>query len=299
MNSMLSGLDYKLQNPFKDSEKVREVYQQVQKRVNQERPKIDEFEGVVSREKILADKKDVAKMEEYWNKTNDQEVWDVKMKSEIAEYLIYKNIGGWIDYKAVPLLTEKSDDYLRGVDLVIESEDNQKDVDHLGIGIDIALTSDKKVSTTFERKKEKMKQMLATGKMTEARYVSGGSFTGSITHLPYTLLSVSSSHVESLFSKTLMKTPSVLEQQHILKHIVAYQTVLQLNTYTAVAQAYGHERMAYEYAKANNFAVEIFSDLNQKLYQDEKLWQKVAADQGMQEISAFCDSLKYDLTKNK
>lgn len=295
MTSIYEKIDRNIAHPFRDIEKVKEVYTKIEQSIERERPDPEEFRGIISDQEIEEDLKEVARREKSWEQTDTEDILEIKMKATIAEYVIYKNLGAWMNQVAVPLLTAKADDYIRGIDLVIESESDKGegvDIDHLGIGIDVALASERSTSESVDRKTKKVRGILKSGKMGEARYVTGGSYEGKIQNLPYTILSISPSHIEDLFSSVLRKDQSEKEKTHILKYIVAYQIVLQLGTYYNEADRLGHEVMAYEIGLANNLAVEIFNPLIEELGANPELWNKVANDPGTKEIIYFCESLK-------
>lgn len=293
MNSIYEKIDRNIAHPFRDIERVKEVYTKIEQQIERERPNPEEFRGIISDKEIDEDIERVAELEEIWEKTDTEDSMEVKMKATIAEYIIYKNLGAWMNQIAVPLITAKADDYIRGIDLVIESENDLSEnanIEHLGVGIDVALASERSTSESVDKKTKKVRNILKSGKMGEARYVTGGSYEGKIQNLPYTILSISPSHIEDLFSSVLRKDQSEKEKTHILKHVVAYQIVLQLGTYYNEAEKLGHEVMAYEIGLANNFAVEIFGPLIEELRTNPELWEKVQNDAGTKEIIEFCNS---------
>jgi hypothetical protein len=298
--SIFDTLDYKIAHPLRDVEKVKEVHEKIESLLEKERPNAEDFRGIIPDDQIDKDIKDVLEAEARWEQKNTEEQKDIKRKADIAEYIIYKNLGTWMNQKAVPLLTAKPDDYLRGVDLIIESEqsvNNEKgDIDHLGVGIDVALTSEKGMSEALEKKEKKVRQILKSGKLNEARYVSGGSYEGRIENLSYIILSVTPSHIEDLFSSVLKNHSTQKEEAHILKYVVAYQITRQLRTYCEVAHGLGKNNLAREYAVANNFAYECFNHLIDDLAKDEVLTKKVMQDVGVQEIERFLEELRGLLT---
>ena len=281
---------------MKDPDNVRETHAKIEELIRRERPNPEDFRGIIPDSEIDADLAKVAELEKNWELHNDKEANDVKMKADIAEYIIYKNLGTWLNQRAVPLMTAKPDDYLRGIDLLIESEQEEGGgFQHLGIGMDVALASERGVSNAVEKKEKKVRQMLKSGNLTEARYVSGGSYEGRIADLSYTILSVSPSHIEDLFSSVLRKDSSAKEQAHILKYIVAYQIVKQLGTYYMIADNAGKDMLARKYAIANNFANDIFGHLITDLQNNPEIWKKVSQDAGTQEIERFCNELEQEI----
>lgn len=291
----IAGLDYRLHHPFHDPDHLKEVHAKVEVLLQRERPNPEDFRGIIPDEEIDADLRTVAELEARWSRRDTPLSIEVKMKADIAEYMIYKNLAGWMNRLVVPLIMSKADDYLRGIDLAIESESmDLQQVKHLGIGIDVALTSEKKLSTQVEEKIHKVRGILKTGKMNEARYVSGGSYEGRIKNLPYIILSISPSYVEELFSQVLTKGQTEKEMNHPLKYAVAYQIVLQLNTYALVAEKKGHRTLAHSLAEANNLAVDLFGHLIEELHADPVLWNKISHDQGTKEIIEFCNSLEQE-----
>lgn len=292
---IIRRLDKKLENKLSDSDFVNLVHEQVTKTIDSERPNPIDFKGIVDPQHIRDDAKKVRELEEIWALENDESAIEAKKKADIAEYLIYKNFSTWTEYRAVSLISAKADDYLRGIDLLIESEDpeNQDIINHLGLGVDIALVGEKRAD--IESKKLKMKKNLDNGYLTEARYVSGGKFEGSLPNLPYTILSISSEHVNDLISAANHKLPTEKEKKHILKYIVAYQIMRQLGAYYNFSKSKGFEDAADQYGLANNFATEIFSELISDLQNDPEIWKQVSNDVGVKEIEKFCSELETEI----
>jgi hypothetical protein len=294
-DAIIRRLDKKLENKLSDSDFVNLVHEQVTKTIDSERPNPIDFKGIVDPQHIRDDAKKVRELEEIWALENDESAIEAKKKADIAEYLIYKNFSTWTEYRAVSLISAKADDYLRGIDLLIESEDpeNQDIINHLGLGVDIALVGEKRAD--IESKKLKMKKNLDNGYLTEARYVSGGKFEGSLRNLPYTILSISSEHVNDLISAVNHKLPTEKEKKHILKYIVAYQIMRQLGAYYNFSKSKGFEDAADQYGLANNFATEIFSELISDLQNDPEIWKQVSNDVGVKEIEKFCSELETEI----
>jgi len=299
-DKFLNSLSRKLQRKSIDKDTVSEVYGRLEREINNKRPKPEDFSEFVEVKKINVDITAVEKLEQKWASESSQSAIELKKISDITEYIIYKNLSTWVDNKATALLTAKADDYLRGIDLVIESNQEptvkNPDIEHFGVGIDVALVSKDHYSSSFESKKAKMKRMLETGKLTEARYVSGGHFKGSISELPYIILSIQSSHVNDLLEASASKTSTQKEKNHILKYIVAYQILRQLGTYYRVSNNVRQEHAAYQYGVANNFATNIFDNLIQEIENSDELWQKVSQDIGVIDIERLCDQIEKDLT---
>lgn len=289
-------MNFNLESKISDSENINKIHETIQTRFDQERPNPIDFYDILSREMIDHDMRRVEKQEQKWLEQGSESDRENKKRSDIAEYIIYKNLGTWIDYQATILPTSKPDDYLRGVDLIIESEDldTTGNVDHVGLGIDIALTTQYGESKGLENKKEKMKQRLLSGELTEARYVSGGSFTGSIPDLSYIILSVSSSHVYELMPSVLNKNSNQIESNHLLKYITAFQFLFQLETYFKISAKKGYGNTAHSYGKAQNFIFSIMGSTYQEIVDNEELQDRVFKDPGTLEIYNFCNSLKQE-----
>lgn len=293
-------ITFKASNPFEDMDRVKKVHATIESLLEKERPNPEDFRGIIPDREIDSDIKIVRELEEKWDREDTLEMNNVKIKASIAEYIIYKNLGTWINFAANPMMTAKADDFLRGVDLILESEkegdSEDLNINHLGIGIDVALASETGKSNSVEKKEKKVLDILEKGEMSEARYVDG-AYRGRIKDLPYIILAVSPSHVERLFSSVLEKGSTEREEKHILKYIVAYQILLQLGTYYTVAKTRGMEEFAYSLAVANNFATDLFGGAMNELEQNPKLWEKVENDAGTMEIKKFCTSLEESLTK--
>lgn len=290
-----SNIDRNLRNKLGDKESIENIHKKILETLEKERPEPMDFVDHVDMKDIEKDIADVILCEKNWAKEISLEDREIKQQADIAEYIIYKNLGSWIEHKANPLLTTKADDYLRGVDLLIESEDDEKKVNHLGLGVDVALIKKEGYSSGFEKKKKKMERYIKTGKLTEARYVSGAHFEGSLNNLPYIILSIGSNHVNDLVLLSTHKISSEKEKSHILKYIVAYQIVRQLGCYYQVSEAQGFELAAHQYGVANNFASDLFTELISELQNNPELWLKVSNDVGVVAIEKFCDDLEKEL----
>ncbi len=292
--NMLGSLDYKMRHPFQDPDRVKQIHEKVELLMEKERPNPEDFRGIVPDQQIDKDIKNVTMLEKRWSERGDPEELEVKRKADIAEYIIYKLLASWVNQKAIPLLSSKPDDYLRGIDLIIESdmpEDSGDKVNHLGLGIDIALASEKKRSNSFKLKTEKVREILLSGMLDEARYVSSGSYEGTIKNLPYLILSVAPSHVEELLSLASSRQVTEKEEGHILKHIVAYQIIRQLGSYYQFSEKMGRVEMSRSYALALNLAHDLFGHLIDELKTRSELWERVSTDAGVQDIEGFCIEL--------
>lgn len=296
VDKLIDQIDRRMNNKLSDKDLLKSVHEKVAQIIDTERPNPVDFKNIVDVEKIREDAKNVRNLEDIWSRNNDESTIEAKRSADIAEYILYKNFATWINFKANPLIAAKADDYLRGIDLIIESEDeNDEDhLHHLGLGIDIALVSEKR--SDIESKKNKMRNNLEKGYLTEARYVSGGHFEGSLQDLPYTILSISSKHINDLLSVATQKLPTEKEKKHILKYIVAYQILRQLRVYYNVSSSKKFDTAAYQYATANNFAVEIFSDLILEIENNQEIWNEVSSDVGVIEIEKFCTEIENSLT---
>lgn len=280
---------------FLSKEKKQKIAETVREHMDKNRPQPEDFKNIpgMSTEMIDMDIRKVVRLEEEWKKESDESRLELKQISDIAEFIIYKNLETWIDHKAVVLLSSKPDDYLRGIDLILESESEEgKGFDHLGVGIDIALTSVHGEGIGFELKKQKMRERLLAGELTEARYVSGGSYEGIIPDLPYVLLSVDKSHIDTLIPFAEKQIATEFEKNYILKYIIAYQIILQLHAYHDVSKKRGLEKSAHEYAIANNFFYDVVDSLYKEILDNPELAKKVVNDPGVKQINDFCEDLE-------
>jgi len=293
--NIFNSLDFKMKNPMKDSENVKNVHQKLERIVNSKRPNPEDFRGIIPDSEINYDIKKVSELEQKWKSEINPDAMNAKMIADIAEYIVYKNLGFWVNERATPIMTSKADDYLRGVDLLVESHVQEGGgTQHLGIGMDVALLTEKvSTSETVEKKEKKVRQILKSGILSEARYVPG--VPNGLKDLPYTIISISSSHVDELSGSVFREDESVKEKNHILKYIVAYQIVRQLGTYYSVADAQEKEHLAYQYGVANNFANDIFGHLISDLQNNPDIWKKVSTDAGTQEIERFCSELEKEI----
>lgn len=132
---------------------------------------MDSFRDLYGDDRVDADEKEVRRLESRFARS-DQKVLSggvtkeqVHQLSVISESFLLRgfNEGEWVPYCGA-IKTTEYDDYVNGVDLVLEYKKAEDPASHLGLAIDVTFSND------LERKLSKIKEEIAKGTLTRIKY---------------------------------------------------------------------------------------------------------------------------------
>lgn len=161
-----------------------------------------------------------------------------KAISDLLEGLIYKGIneGGWLGKDVTSFPTALFDDYVNGVDQIIDFHYPETDSHaYLGLAIDVTTGN---VGTVYE-KFEKIKKSIdrddtGEGSLATIKYFSRAHFHGVVRNVPQAVVGIEPSRVERLALDWKGKHESL--GQSPIKRLLLMQMRLQMETFASYAE---------------------------------------------------------------
>ncbi len=164
-----------------DEERVIRLCLELERQIDVRRPHPEDFYQVYGENECVADLKKVSDIKnEFVHKTFRAGVDQAKVEHDsrlasIAENLLIKNISehGWFGENAVAIPTHDFDDYVGGVDFVVEFYDEQNPSTYAGLSIDATFSKNPAI---VNKKLDRIKDECEVGKVAEVKYFSSYQF---------------------------------------------------------------------------------------------------------------------------
>ncbi|HEY1041864.1 MAG TPA: hypothetical protein VGE48_00360 [Candidatus Paceibacterota bacterium] len=139
---------------------------------------LEEFRDLYGSEVIDADLAKVARL-----KSNFAPEDRNKFASEIMEGIIYDQSerSDWLGPYAQTIRASEYDDYVNGIDLVVEFDEPERSRSHLALGVDATFSR-----TNIEKKLRRVKDEIDSGSLASIKYFrsQNGRFMGRLTNVP-------------------------------------------------------------------------------------------------------------------
>jgi hypothetical protein len=257
----------------------------------------DDFRGKeFSDEFIDACKKDVEKIKEKFERAN--KISELKSQieenfglskeyrkaSEYLEALFYNKLGGkdgWIP-NAIVWKTSEYDDYVNGIDFIVESEDRE-----LALGTDVTFSH----STALTHKLEKIKKEIDAGELPQLTFYD--QIKVNERPLPHAVIAVEREKVIKALKLWADSDNNEIFGNLLRNHPLRAKTMLelemQLESFAAYAKSIGRRDIAASYN-------ELLSQIQLLIIDHEETIKNYRAliddDMAYQTIFSFCENLK-------
>ena len=210
-------------------------------------------------------------------------------KALILEAIINEQIelNEWFGQGARTIRPSRYDDFVNGVDTVVEFDRQEQGMSHLGLATDITFGSH------IIEKLRRIKTEIKSGALTRIKYFQSeaGGFRGEYRGIPRIIIGADSSHVADLIQlwSSKQRTDRTTLAKHPFQFKMLEEARLQLETYRRYARDIGQEPVAQTYDKtlaivtgvmrakdghynANNFIGDnLFARLRRELEQFDSL----------------------------
>ncbi|MEK7568962.1 MAG: hypothetical protein AAB497_02515 [Patescibacteria group bacterium] len=156
-----------------------------------EAPKMEDFEGLYSKEEIEKDKREIERIKK------DPKFREQHGRALIAAGIFYEEgeRSCWLGYETNVILTSEFDDIKRGSDFVLEI--SQEDDSFERIAIDLTISEDQGV---LEDKYRSLRTRLSDGKLTDLKYYYSeiSKTKGAIENIPRAIVQIKKDQLEEL-----------------------------------------------------------------------------------------------------
>lgn len=204
---------------------------------------------------------------------------EYRKKADYLEALLYNKLGGkngWIP-NALVWKTSEYDDYVNGVDFVVETENRE-----FSLAADITFSH----TTNLEKKLERIKKRISLGQLPKLDFYE--STDGKTIELPHVIIAVEKTKVEKALKFWVDGDDSLLER-HPVKAKILLEIEAQLEAFAVHAKKEGKRDIASKYN-------EMLSQIQRMLSEKEELIKRYQSliddDQSYKSIMNFCNKLK-------
>jgi hypothetical protein len=212
---------------------------------------------------VARDEKTVAELEALFQAENSPIQKINKQFATAFEAVIYEHveISDWMGGNTRTIKTVPFDDYVNGIDLILEINPDLPDQDpsHVALGIDVTFGG----GSSLDRKFEKLREKIRTGQFPRIKYFQSGDFLGMKMNLPEVILGVSRELVgdlAALYTRT-DKEGKLQLGKHPVQNLLAQQVLAQLHAFARFADKNNQPAFA---AKLRSMNTLLFPALSEK-----------------------------------
>lgn len=203
------------------------------------------FRDLYGDERVGADEKEVRRLRARFARA-DQRILpggatqeQVHKLSVISESFLLRglNEGDWVPYCGA-IKTTEYDDFVNGVDLVLEYKKAEDPASHLGLAIDVTFSKD------LERKLSKIKEEIAKGTLTRIKYFDSPNshIRGELRGIPRGVVGFDTDTMNRI--SEYRKTYGEMPKNDPLRSVSFHQLSMQMRTFAEYAEEIGSPSLA-------------------------------------------------------
>ncbi len=224
-----------------DAEKM---HQKAEKLIEESRINEEDLRGLYG-EQVSSDITRVARLEKQFSSRENGETAEMKKVADIFEALILDcgELSNWLGENAFTIKTSRFDDYVNGIDMVIEFRDEEAlSASYLGVAADVTFTSDP------AKKFERIREHIDKGELGKVKYFTSEhmNIAGQLSKLPEVVIGASKKTVMELAELWLERKQEELAK-HYAQVMVLRQIKDQLETFSLYAGSVGQDEAANIY----------------------------------------------------
>jgi hypothetical protein len=241
-DNFLAGLDRRRQSKDFLHPNIEKAHHRTEEIFRKEAIQLDDFIGKqpYSDDQINADKLKAKELKKRFE-TEDPH----KKYADVMEGLIYRQISqsGWFGEKAMPIKTSLYDDYINGVDLMVEFEEESRAKRHLGLAVDVTFSADANTGT-LDKKFDRMKKEIDEGHLAEVRYFKSKNRRMIFENLPRVVVGMERTRVMELATLWLNEDRHEELKNHPVQRMILEQVYAQLVGLARYAEVQGQAEVA-------------------------------------------------------
>jgi hypothetical protein len=240
--NFLDGLDRKRENKDYLSPNVEKAHHRTEDIFKREAIKLADFVGIqpYSDTQIAADMNKARELKARFQTTEAHKIY-----ADVMEGLIYRQIGrsGWFGPEAAAIKTSDYDDYVNGVDLMVEFEGESRSRRHLGLAIDVTFSADANTGT-LDKKFDRIKKEIDGGSLAQVRYFKSRNTRMIFENLPRVVVGMERIKVTELATIWMNDERHGEFATHPVQRMILEQVYTQLVGFSRYAEAQGKTELA-------------------------------------------------------
>ncbi len=259
-------------------EDIDKLYQEALEEMPMFRPNIEDFYDSYPKETIENDKMEIDFFEHEF-KASDKKI------GTIVEYLLFKNIKRWFGDKIKPILPSEYDDYVRGIDLVLEiPESVNKDGKYHAVSVDLVLgASERFIEKLMYIKKYNIDEGY---KMKGPKYFktdTGALFSGTMVQ---SVIGVAGGDFKKLCDQELAHNETSV-QENIIPYVSVVQLLTQYKGFEEYASSVGKYNIADAYRQAYDDLSKASMSLLSNIATNPDLENKIESSRSIKNLKTF------------
>lgn len=263
------------------------IYMKAEKVVQRSIIHEDEFAQAYGEEAVTRDLLSVMNKEEDFNKKRSPFEAEQKKVADIFEALMLEHgeLSDWFGSNATTIKTGKFDDFENGVDLMVEFNNEDEGISHLGMAADVTFTSD----TT--KKFDRLRSQIDAGTLARVKYFKTEDGAG-LDHLPEVIIGADKKTVMQLAELWTERKNKELAT-HKIQIMILHQIRAQLDVFAKYARSIRNEEVAKIYEERS---VVINQILSQKKVIEQNVKYELMDDSVHTSIMSFLSAWNKSLT---
>lgn len=178
---------------------------------------------------------------------------------KIFEAILFEQIeqSNWLGENATTIQPADYDDFVNGVDCIVEIEESETATSHLALAMDVT------VSGRFGDKFKDIKGSIDAGELTKIKYFAtdAGNFKGEKSLVPHVVVAVDRPTLFSMIKAWTKKDRKALAE-HPAQVKILEEIRLQLKAYGEYAASVGQQKLADVYGHSLAIAEKIIAEKN-------------------------------------
>ena len=245
-----------------------------QKYLSEESIKTNQFRDLYGKEVVNRDNNLVTRLKQDFAENhkkilpNGINFEQLKQLSDVTEAYLLRgfNEGKWIPH-CNGIKTSDYDDYVNGVDMVLEYDNADSPARHIGLGIDVTFASN------VEDKLAKIKREIETGALTSIKYFDSPNshFRGELKKVPRAVAGFDIDSIRRL--ARLRQTGGELPENDPLRFVVLHQLDMQMKTFSEYASKKSLPSQEV-LSRTSKFITLLYSFVKQNNHYDPELVEK-------------------------
>jgi hypothetical protein len=194
------------------------------------------FVGFYDAAMLQRDVEEVARLEGLFEQNSS------KIYADILEAIACEHgeLSDWFGPKSQVIKTARFDDYKNRIDMIVETETDNRQFSHMALGIDVTFGT-----SSIAKKLESIKRSIDSGELGQVKYFHSDrqNITGRLSKIPQVVAGIEIDRVRELGLSWMNRRNAELAV-HPVQMLILTEAALQLETFAAYAKQRGNTEIA-------------------------------------------------------
>ena len=231
---------------------------------------MEDFSELYGEENVAKDRKKVRDIKSRFEEDKN------KIPATVLEAIVMEQseLSEWFGPHASTLRTTEFDDFVNGVDLVVEFNEPERSSSHLALGVDVTFGA-----STIQKKFRRIKDEIDAGQLASVKYFrsQNSRFQGRLSQIPRIVIGIEKENLQNLAALWVQGKKKELGI-HPVQRLILVEARRQLETFAKYAADKGKKELAAPYAYALALVDEILkqkSAIQLGELEDDRVFQEI------------------------